>query len=104
MVRPTTIVVALMSGGALVSAAPALMRNDCTEARANHLPSAEEICARHSSGGHGSTGWYGHAGSGSPSGSTASRTGSPVRAAVASTSGTSRGGFGAAGAHASAGG
>ena len=104
MFRPTTIVLALMSGGALVSVAPALMRNDCTQARANHLPNAEEICVRHSSGGHSRTGWYGHTGSSSSSSSTASRTGAAVGAAVASTSGTSRGGFGAAGAHASAGG
>lgn len=100
MFRPTTIVLALMSGGALVSAAPALMRNDCTQARANHLPNAEDICARRSTGGHTSTGWYGHTGSSN----SATRTGAAIGAAVASTSSTSRGGFGAAGAHASAGG
>lgn len=104
MFRPTTIVLALMSGGALVSAAPALMRNDCTQARANHLPNAEDICARRASGGHSSTGWYGHTGSSTSSSSSATRTGAAIGAAVASTSSTSRGGFGAAGAHASAGG
>jgi hypothetical protein len=99
MFRPTTIVLALMSGGALVSIAPALMHDTCADARAGRLANAEEICARRGWG-HGiSGGWYsGYSG-------VVTRTGGAVSGTAIGTSGVTRGGFGSTGAaHASAGG
>jgi hypothetical protein len=103
MIRAASISLALMGGSAVVGTAmvaPALVhRNDpCREARAAFRADAEEICARQRSGstGSGRSGYYR---------TSSTRSGSST--AVASRAGTSsiaRGGFGAAGAHASAGG
>lgn len=103
MIRTASITLALMGGSAVVGTAmvaPGLIGSGdaCRQARAELRPDAEEICARPRSGSS-TSGRSGHYGSSFTRSGTSTTTAS--RAAV---SGVSRGGFGAAGAHASAGG
>jgi hypothetical protein len=90
MRRPTAIMLVLMGGGAVLWGATKGPSRACADARAQHRPDAEAICASTGgSGGHGSSSGYYHSGTG----------GAVATAATAAA--VAHGGFGAAG-HAAA--